>query len=479
MFTGPDANTDVVEGPNDSACDDTDFYLASTEEYSAIAGVVNAAYGRLVDLTVLALEEGHHVGPGLYSCGQYVAWQAGISKTTANRICRLAKRHHELPETLKLLRSGAISLDRADVIAQSCPAEYEQSAAHVALSASVEQLRKIVACYSFNSDPKPPKPKTISISRDDTGTTVRARLDHTEADLFEKALQTMRDDLFHQLNPSTASNNKSNSGHDGHGVHGDRDGSDAHDDSDTNGPKQIPSRVDALRAMCESVLQHGEAAHPGSERYLINYHLHATPGGQLCLTNQHGQPLPEQERQRLLCDHSFETVMHHLNGEPLSVGRKTRTISPKLRRAILFRDKHCCTVPGCDTSVGLEIHHIVHWEHGGSTNPENLSTLCARHHRSHHRGTIDITSGPSGVPFQNINPSTPVTRTHKSPSLDKLRQELRTRTRNRTFREGFGYNVTKQEPMSSKPTCEVIDRHSVHLSPNTWAKPDQSTPLRT
>ena len=193
MFTGPDANTDVVEGPNDSACDDTDFYLASTEEYSAIAGVVNAAYGRLVDLTVLALEEGHHVGPGLYSCGQYVAWQAGISKTTANRICRLAKRHHELPETLKLLRSGAISLDRADVIAQSCPAEYEQSAAHVALSASVEQLRKIVACYSFNSDPKPPKPKTISISRDDTGTTARARLDHTEADLFEKARSLAKD----------------------------------------------------------------------------------------------------------------------------------------------------------------------------------------------------------------------------------------------------------------------------------------------
>lgn len=442
--------------------DDTDFYIAATEQYSAIAGIVNAAHGQLVDLTVLTLEEGHHVGPGLYTAGQYVAWQTGVSKTTANRICRLAKRHQELPETLSLLRSGQISLEQADVIAQLCPSEYEQSASEVALSASVNQLRTIVGCYSNKKDPKPPPPKTVSISRDDHGATVRARLDHTEADLFEKALQTTRDNLFSQYNKSTES------------AQGGAE--------DTKvAPLKKPSRTDALAAMCETVLQAGQTAHANPDRYLINYHLHATRDGQLCLTNQYGQQLPEPERLRLLCDHAFETVLHHQDGEPLSVGRKTRSIGAKLRRAILFRDKHQCTVPGCDTTVGLEIHHIVHWEHGGSTNPENLLSLCGPHHRLHHQGLLNITknpltfSTPSGFAFQPTNPPTPPSKTNRAPSITKLRNKLQARSRTKPR---FQHPI----PVAFTPSGEKLDRWGIHLNASTPPAnngPSSPTPMRT
>jgi len=46
--------------------------------------------------------------------------------------------------------------------------------------------------------------------------------------------------------------------------------------------------------------------------------------------------------------------------QPLSVGRKRRTISGRLKRALLERDR-TCTFPGCTNRLHLEGHHIKHW----------------------------------------------------------------------------------------------------------------------
>ncbi|HUF97976.1 MAG TPA: HNH endonuclease signature motif containing protein, partial [Ilumatobacter sp.] len=55
-----------------------------------------------------------------------------------------------------------------------------------------------------------------------------------------------------------------------------------------------------------------------------------------------------------------------------------------------------CRVPGC-TATHVEIHHIVHWRDGGPTDPENLVSLCARHHRLHHQGEVRITGTASDL----------------------------------------------------------------------------------
>jgi hypothetical protein len=77
------------------------------------------------------------------------------------------------------------------------------------------------------------------------------------------------------------------------------------------------------------------------------------------------------------------------NGEPLSVGRKTRTISPALRRFLKARDKSC-RFPGCTNTRHVDAHHVTHWAHGGETKPSNLVSLCAFHHRRVHEGGIDV-----------------------------------------------------------------------------------------
>ena len=70
------------------------------------------------------------------------------------------------------------------------------------------------------------------------------------------------------------------------------------------------------------------------------------------------------------------------NGRPLNVGRRTRTISPALRRALEARDRGC-RFPGCGLRF-TEAHHVIHWADGGETSLGNTVLLCRFHHRLVH-----------------------------------------------------------------------------------------------
>ena len=92
---------------------------------------------------------------------------------------------------------------------------------------------------------------------------------------------------------------------------------------------------------------------------------------------------------RLSCDASVVALIENDDGEPLNVGRKTRTISAPLRRVLNARDKGC-RFPGCSNTRYVDAHHIEHWANGGETKPSNLVSLCRFHHRAVHEGGIRI-----------------------------------------------------------------------------------------
>jgi len=93
--------------------------------------------------------------------------------------------------------------------------------------------------------------------------------------------------------------------------------------------------------------------------------------------------LPVESVRRLTCDGSMVTVVEDESGAPLNVGRKHRTVSPPLKRALLARDKGC-VFPGCTHDRWIDAHHVKHWADGGETKPENLISLCSAHHRMVH-----------------------------------------------------------------------------------------------
>ena len=84
--------------------------------------------------------------------------------------------------------------------------------------------------------------------------------------------------------------------------------------------------------------------------------------------------------------------------QPLDIGRTTRTIPPHLRTAVTLRDQHC-QFPRCTQPASVcEVHHLIHWAHGGPTSLPNLILLCRFHHQiAIHRWGWAITRHPDGT----------------------------------------------------------------------------------
>jgi hypothetical protein len=105
---------------------------------------------------------------------------------------------------------------------------------------------------------------------------------------------------------------------------------------------------------------------------------------------------------RLACDCSLVHVTEADDGDPLNIGRKTRSIPPALKRALNARDKGC-RFPGCCNTKWTDGHHIHHWANGGETKLSNLVTLCRFHHHLVHEGGWSIQVLDDGA-FQFLKP---------------------------------------------------------------------------
>jgi len=336
-----------------------------------LQGVINAAHGELVDIAAAIIDEDLGMGTGVHTPALYLAWKAGISSGRANDIVRLAKRRDELPTCIAALAAGTITVDQAAEIARRVPAAFEQDATVVGKQMTVRQLRRTLPHYGHEADADPddpdtkPKPKdqerSAAMGFDERGWWLRARLPEDEGAVVAAAIKGMRDDLYRQKTAELP-----------------------------DGERPDVSSADGLLCAAEAALRAGEAAHPGTDRYLVHLHLEQGPNDDEpgVLTRHLGTRLPEWLRKQVLCDCAVRGVAER-GGVPVAVGRKTRTISSRLRRLIEHRDGGCA-VPGCSATAGLEIHHIVHWEDDGTTDPHNLVALCRHHHRQHHIEILGI-----------------------------------------------------------------------------------------
>jgi hypothetical protein len=120
----------------------------------------------------------------------------------------------------------------------------------------------------------------------------------------------------------------------------------------------------------------------------------------------------------LLCDAGVHRVVTDGRSVILDAGRTTRTVSHYLFSAVAVRDGGC-RFPGCDRPVSwCEAHHVVPWQHGGSTDQSNLVLLCWRHHHdfAHHPqwqlkllpdATVEVTR-PDGTVLTSHPPPVPV-----------------------------------------------------------------------
>ena len=339
---------------------------ALLDRMAEVQGVINVAHGELVALVAEAVAEGW-AGGGLLSTASWVALRAGIAPSQAHGIARIAARAEELPRSVTALQEGRLTVDQVAEIARHVPAAYDESAARVASCCTVKQLRQALPHYA---EPKPEggrrERREVATGIDEHGWWIRGRLPESEGALVDRALDAAREDLDRQ----------------------------ARSEAPEGDAPPRATTADALVALAETSLRVGEAARPGTDRYLVHVHLHAGLSGPELMTHL-GVAVPDGERRLVLCNARLRATLHR-GTTPVAMGRATHIVNRRLRRLIEHRDGGCA-VPGCHRTTGLEVHHIVHWEDDGPTETWNLLTLCAHHHARHHDGSLGI-EGDADLP---------------------------------------------------------------------------------
>ena len=135
-----------------------------------------------------------------------------------------------------------------------------------------------------------------------------------------------------------------------------------------------------------------------AERYQVMVHCDAATlaaEGEPGRSDLDGIRVSAETSRRMACDAAVVAMVHAKDGAVLSVGRRTRTIPPHVRRALEERDRGC-RFPGCACRF-TEAHHVKHWADGGETSLKNTLLLCRRHHRAVHEGQVKVSVNSDGT----------------------------------------------------------------------------------
>ena len=108
-------------------------------------------------------------------------------------------------------------------------------------------------------------------------------------------------------------------------------------------------------------------------------------------------PIPASLARELAADGNWKRfITDPTSGELLDIGRKSYRPSQLLVDFLIARDR-TCRFPGCRYPAHRsDIDHVTPWDDGGKTTPENLGSLCRRHHRLKTHGGWKVTSASDG-----------------------------------------------------------------------------------
>jgi len=164
----------------------------------------------------------------------------------------------------------------------------------------------------------------------------------------------------------------------------------AMDEDDSSGPIAA-RRADALTEIAETYMNNSENSGSTADRFQVIVHVNGNDNAHL----DNGPHVSAVTSRRIACDCSSTVIKEDENGEPLSIGRRSRSIPPSMRRALKARDAGC-RFPGCTNHKFVDGHHIIHWADGGETSLSNLVLLCRHHHHLVHEGGFDCKRSKDG-----------------------------------------------------------------------------------
>jgi len=342
-------------------------------EICTLTGHINAANHRWLMLVAEFDRRNGWSDSVTQSCAHWLNWKCGIAMGAAREKVRVARALEHLPKVAAAMASGKLSYSKAREITRVASAETEDYLLMIAEHGTAQHVEKLVRAFrrcrdaeELSREARQQQARRVSFRHDDDGSLVlTCHLPAEAGELVMKALDLALESLPAEGVPAGTYSQK---------------------------VTFSARRADALARVAESFVAHQAVECPGTDRHQVVVHVAAETlrnrkAG--CCEFEHGSSMAAETARRLSCDASIVALVENDDGEPLNVGRKTRTISAPLRRLLTARDKGC-RFPGCANARYVDAHHIEHWANGGETKPSNLVSLCRFHHRAVHEGGIQI-----------------------------------------------------------------------------------------
>jgi hypothetical protein len=266
---------------------------------------------------------------GALSCAHWLAWRIGWDLTTAPERLRVAKKLGELPIVDEELRLGAMSYSKARAISRVATASNEQRWVEYAKRMPASGLDNL--CRSFAS-----VVGNVAMQAEHVAAK-RAVTRHTRDDGMVKIELILTNDeaamVWAAINATTSDANQ-------------------HASAEASAPAAATSRATLTIQRADTVMAifHERVRGNRPQRSpvelivtvpLARLHASAEASPQHLAMTADGEPLAAATARRLCCDAGGVTAVVDSVGQPLSVGRKTRTIPTAINRALLLRDRTC------------------------------------------------------------------------------------------------------------------------------------------
>jgi hypothetical protein len=330
-----------------------------------LAGRINSATYDLLVLIRRFDERAGWLGWAFESCAEWLHWRCDISRSAAREKVRVAHALKTLPAIGAAFAKGELSYSKVRALTRVAEPANEDELLAFALRTTAARLEarcRELRCgtvASIDEAARAHARRGLSLRRDpERGVvTITVELPFETGELVDQAL-----DRALEATVASAS------------------------DPEAAGDSWAAQRADALVALARAYLGGRQESPTGAaDHYQVTVHVDhsALRGG----AGRAG--LPIESVRRIACDSDLIVVAEDVNGEPLSVGRKTRVVPAAIRRALWARDQGC-RFPGCGRTRFVDAHHVEHWSSGGETSLANLLLLCGTHHRLVHEGGFRI-----------------------------------------------------------------------------------------
>ncbi len=364
-MTTPDSlGTPIITTSPGQSIDDLDIAIRR------IANGINAQSYRFLVLVREFDDRFGWVKWSCRSCAEWLAWRCDLSVSAAREHVRTAHALRGLPAISGAFAEGKLSYSKVRALTRVAHLHDEDLLLAYALQATAAQVeercRQIrnVAPESADEAQRAWKRRSLSIWRNTANSTLRIAV---ELPIEEGEVVALAIERAVEMGDVAAG-------------------------PELGEQSWYAQQADALVAVAKTYLE-GSTSEPSSmaDHYQVLVHVE-----EQSLRGGVGRSdLPIDTIKRLTCDGNLLTIVEDADGTPIEVGRKKRTVSTALKRALWSRDRGC-TFPGCTNKRYVDAHHVHHWADGGETTSDNLILLCSYHHRLLHEGGYRIGTDADG-----------------------------------------------------------------------------------